>query len=375
MIKNICATYADTKQIYPRSEAVGTAQTLPTGVRHYSTCSRRSQQRAFSNTSYTRTTKKLGLIGARGYTGKELIRILNRHPHLDLAVISSRELASQPCETYTKSKINYSNLSPGDVSALTESKQVDIWVMALPNGICAPFVEAIQKTGRHDVITLDLSADYRFSRNSWVYGLPELYGTRQRYASEPARWISNPGCYATGGQLALAPLVRNGLVNASEKPVVFGVSGYSGAGTSPSRKNDLNELRDNIISYSLTGHIHENEISDKLGVLNESNAKLPWTGVAFVPHVGSWFQGIHLTVHVPLSTRISKNEIKSLYDEYYRDEPLIKVSESCPEIKDIAGNYGVEIGGFGVDKNRERVVVIATIDNLLKGAAGQAIQV
>ena len=244
-----------------------------------------SQSRAYSTNpnpplgSSNRSSDKparVALIGARGYTGQALINLLNRHPNLDLRHVSSRELAGQALQGYDKRSITYENLSPDDVRRMAERKEIDCWVMALPNGVCKPFVDAIDEAGDKDTLIVDLSADYRFDE-AWTYGLPELVD-RNKIAS--AKRISNPGCYATAGQVGLAPLVPylNGI------PTIFGVSGYSGAGTKPSPKNDVNNLTNNIIPYSLTDHIHEREMSRQLG-----------HQVGFTPHVAVWFQGIHVS--------------------------------------------------------------------------------
>jgi N-acetyl-gamma-glutamyl-phosphate reductase/acetylglutamate kinase len=222
---------------------------------------------------------KVALIGARGYTGQALIDLLNRHPNMDLRHVSSRELAGKPLQGYTKRAITYENLTPEDVRRMAEDGEIDCWVMALPNGVCGPYVEAVDQAGGEAVI-VDLSADYRFD-DGWTYGLPELV---DRAKIAHSRRISNPGCYATAAQIGIAPL----LAYLGGLPTVFGVSGYSGAGTKPSPKNDVAFLTDNIIPYSLTDHIHEREISRHLG-----------TEVAFVPHVAVWFQGIHVS-HFPL---------------------------------------------------------------------------
>jgi N-acetyl-gamma-glutamyl-phosphate reductase/acetylglutamate kinase len=147
------------------------------------------------------------------------------------------------------------------------------------------------------------------------------------------------------------------------QPTVFGVSGYSGAGTKPSPKNDVENLTGNIIPYSLTDHIHEREISSQLGV-----------DVAFVPHVAVWFQGIHHTISIPLSKTMTSREIRQVYQERYAGERLVKVIGEPPSVKAISGKHGVEIGGFGVHSSGKRVVVCATIDNLLKGAATQCLR-
>ena len=146
-------------------------------------------------------------------------------------------------------------------------------------------------------------------------------------------------------------------------PVVFGVSGYSGAGTKPSPKNDIKLFTDNIIPYSLTDHIHEREISSQLG-----------TEVAFIPHVAVWFQGIHHTINIPLAKSMTSRDIRQLYQERYAGEKLVRITGEPPLVKTISGKHGVEIGGFRVHSSGKRVAVCTTIDNLLKGAATQCLR-
>jgi len=230
------------------------------------------------------TPARVALIGARGYTGQALITLLNGHPNMDLKHVSSRELKGQKLKGYTKADITYESLSPDDVRRMAERKEIDCWVMALPNGVCRPYVDALDEAGDRDCLVVDLSADYRFD-DAWTYGLPELV---DRATIACAKRISNPGCYATAGQVGIAPL----LPFLGGQPTIFGVSGYSGAGTKPSPKNDLKNLTDNLIPYSLTDHIHEREMSRQLG-----------TPVAFIPHVAVWFQGIHVRLPAPFRLR------------------------------------------------------------------------
>lgn len=268
--------------------------------RFYATQTNPNPPLGSKNSSNTRPAR-IALIGARGYTGQALINLLNNHPNMDLRHVSSRELAGQKLKGYDKRDITYENLTPEDVRRMEEKGEIDCWVMALPNGVCKPFVDAIEQVGNNKSVIVDLSADYRFDKN-WTYGLPELVD-RSKIAR--ATRISNPGCYATAAQLGIAPLVPH----LGGQPTVFGVSGYSGAGTKPSPKNDVEKLTNNIIPYSLTDHIHEKEISSQLG-----------TSVAFIPHVAVWFQGIHVSVSLlnptalplPENQSARKKEIKRI---------------------------------------------------------------
>lgn len=307
----------------------------------------------------TNTKKaRVALIGARGFTGQNLIAMIDKHPYLELTHVSSRELRGTKLQGYSKADVIYENLQVEDIKRLEDRNEVDVWVMALPNGVCKPFVDAIESAdgGKKSKI-IDLSADYRFDKTGeWIYGLPEL---NSREAIANARKISNPGCYATAAQLALAPLVPY----IGGTPAVFGVSGYSGAGTKPSPKNDINFLSNNLVPYSLTDHIHEKEISHQLG-----------TEVAFSPHVAQWFQGITHTISIPLMEPMTSRDIRNLYQDRYQGEQLVHISGEAPLVKDVSGKHGVVIGAFAVNAKQNRVVIVATIDNLLKGASTQCLQ-
>lgn len=295
-------------------------------------------------------TARIGLIGARGHTGRELLRLIGGRDDMVLAYASSREFAGKPVADMAPEiggDLAFEALSPEDVAA----RPVDAVILALPNGASAPFVSAIPA----GTVIVDLSADYRFDDN-WVYGLPEIHG---REAIRRARRIANPGCYATAGQLAIAPL-RGRLAGSAH---VFGVSGYSGAGTTPSRKNDPDALADNLMPYALMGHIHEGEMSRHLG-----------ESVRFTPHVAQFFRGIVATVHVELAEPMDRDTLIGRFRDAYADEPLIEVVERIPEVRDGAGNPGAVIGGLAVDESGRRAVIVSALDNLLKGAAIQAMQ-
>ncbi|MEE7565836.1 N-acetyl-gamma-glutamyl-phosphate reductase, partial [Xanthomonas sp. Kuri4-3] len=233
------------------------------------------------------------------------------------------------------------------------ARGADAVILALPNGKAEPFVAALEALAP-DTVIVDLSADYRFDPG-WYYGLPEL--TRDAYAGQ--RRISNPGCYATAMQLAIAPLLRE----LAGPPQCFGVSGYSGAGTTPSDKNDPELLRDNLMPYALTQHMHEREVSAQLGV-----------PVEFMPHVAPHFRGLTLTVNLWLQQPLTLERIRVLYRQRYAGEALIEVVDEAPWVSRIAGRHGVQVGGFTLAPGNKRVVVVATLDNLLKGAATQALQ-
>lgn len=298
------------------------------------------------------TTKTIGIIGARGYTGAELITLLTAHSGFELTYVSSRELAGERLADHVDAydgDLRFEELSPDAVAAYA----ADVCVLALPNGISGAFVDAIERDCP-DTVIIDLSSDHRFD-DAWTYGQTERFRDQIKQATR----ISNPGCYATGIQLGLAPVVDFAIA----PPQAFGVSGYSGAGTKPSPKNDLEALSDNLMPYSLTGHTHEREVSRHLG-----------GQVYFTPHVAPFFRGITLTLSVQLGRPKSAEQIRARFEEAYADEPLVELVDDIPLVKDNAGEHAVRIGGISVDENGEHLVLVVTLDNLLKGAATQALQ-
>ncbi|MDE2155152.1 MAG: N-acetyl-gamma-glutamyl-phosphate reductase [Xanthomonadaceae bacterium] len=297
-------------------------------------------------------SKRIGIVGARGHTGTELIRLIAAHPALELAFVSSRELDGQRVDAHVAEYRGELRYSAPAHEALPQLG-ADVVVLALPNGKAAACVEAFDKAGVDPVI-VDLSADYRFDER-WYYGLPEL--TRDAWRGE--RRISNPGCYATAMQLSIAPL--KDLLAAP--PVCFGVSGYSGAGTTPSDKNDPEKLRDNLMPYALTGHMHEKEASRHLGV-----------PVEFMPHVAPHFRGLTVTSNLYLARKMTHEEVMQRFHGAYDREPLVNVQDEAPWVSRVAHRHHAEIGGFAVAADGKRVVIVATLDNLLKGAATQAMQ-
>ncbi|MGY0798935.1 N-acetyl-gamma-glutamyl-phosphate reductase [Lysobacter sp. A286] len=305
----------------------------------------------------TEPSIKIGIVGARGHVGVELIRLVAVHPRFELAFVCSRGLDGQRVadhgDTYT-GDLRFSAPSFEQLPTLG----ADAVVLALPNGKAASCVEAFDKAAGGDAaagpVIIDLSADYRFDED-WYYGLPEL--TRDGYQGQ--RRISNPGCYATAMQLAIAPML-----DVLDGPVqCFGVSGYSGAGTTPSDKNNPQKLRDNLMPYALTGHVHEREVAGRLG-----------HPIEFMPHVAPHFRGITITANLHLAQAFDRDEVIERYRQRYANEPLVRVLDEAPWVSAIAGAHHVEVGGFTLSDDGRRLVVVATEDNLLKGAATQALQ-
>jgi N-acetyl-gamma-glutamyl-phosphate reductase len=299
----------------------------------------------------TDVQKTVALIGARGHVGAELMRLMFAHPGFDPLLVSSREYAGQAVAAHAEG-------APGGLlfeaatAAQVAERDPDVCILALPNGLANPWVEEIAMR-RPQTVIIDVSADYRFDPG-WHYGLPELHPT-----PVGATRISNPGCYATAMQLAIAPVAA---ILASP-PHCFGVSGYSGAGTTPSPRNDPARLRDNLMPYQPTGHLHEREVSFHLP-----------TAVRFTPHVAAFFRGISMTVGMELDGSYELEAIVERYQDAYADAPLLRVSSTIPEVAANAGHHHACVGGFQLDDAGRYLVTFATLDNLLKGAATQALQ-
>ena len=294
------------------------------------------------------------VIGARGYTGAELLPLLWEHPEFELVAVGSGSVAGQPVNAHVDGmggcEMLFSEIRP----VTLEHFPADACVLALPNGFASGFVTALNNC-KPDTVVVDLSADYRFDP-SWAYGQPERFSDLLSGATR----IANPGCYATGAQLALAPI----LDQLAGVPAVFGVSGFSGAGKTPSIKNDPKVLEDNLLPYALTDHVHEQEIAHHIG-----------RGLRFLPHVAPFFRGISLTIATELEHAKTEDELLRLYREFYGGSPLVDVRAEIPEVAEVRGSHNLILGGFSVSEvNPRRIALVCVLDNLLKGAASQAVQ-
>jgi len=294
---------------------------------------------------------KVAVVGARGYVGFELIKLIDKHPLTELVAAYSREyegqLVSKIVTSFSDKQICY---CADSLQSLVD-KQLDVVFLALPNDIAAKYAQLWQEMSNKTCV-IDLSSDFRFD-DDWAYGQPETCADN----IVGQCLIANPGCYATASQLGLLPVIDmiDGIPN------IFGVSGYSGAGSKASDKNNPERLSDNLMAYKLVDHIHEREVSWVLG-----------HEVYFMPHVASFFRGIHLTISIKLNISIEVDTIENIYSKFYKKYQLINVTADIPEVKDVQNTHHVNIGGFTIKNGH--LVLCVTIDNLLKGAATQAIQ-
>ncbi len=295
---------------------------------------------------------RVGLIGGRGYVGQELLQLLDPMPEYQVVFAGSRSAAGKPVATEfagIDSELVFSDLQPETI----RSCPADAWVLAQDNGQAAGLVELLDGP---ETRIIDISADFRLDDN-WVYGIPQA-NAAQIAATQR---VANPGCYATAIQLGLLPILNR--LDATP-PVAFGVSGYSGAGRTPSEKNDPDRLQDNLLPYALAGHGHERETSHQLG-----------RDIRFTPHVASFFRGISITLSMTFAEPTDPQELARIFQTCYEPWPLVETGLAPPEIAAVRLTNRAAVGGFAVDqRDPRRVTLVSVIDNLRKGAASQAIE-
>ena len=293
------------------------------------------------------TIKKIALLGGRGHVGQELLRLIASHEIFTISSVYSSSQAGKIVDDHLYGNLLFQNLSLECIDLI----DVDAYILALPNDQSEPYVELIN-THNPDAKIIDISADHRFD-GSWEYRIPELSQSHNNSR------ISNPGCYASAMQFMLAP-INNKIVDTVN---FFGISGYSGAGASLNARNNPQNLKNNIIPYSMISHLQEKEV--------QAHADVP---VFFTPHVANFFRGILITGNFILSDKLSVKDVIELYDDFYHYKDLIQIQRTPPFISDVQNTSNVILGGFDIDFNFNRLTFCCVLDNLLKGAATQATQ-
>ncbi len=323
------------------------------------------------------TKTRVGIINVTGYAGVELARLLHGHPEIELTSVTGRSAAGQAL-----SKV-FPHLGDLDLTIETRLGEVDIAFSALPHKESAAEIIPLLDRG---IKVVDISDDFRLKEAAayldWylfthpapellpkaVYGLPEMH--RQEIAASSI--IANPGCYPTGAIIALAPAVREGLVEPGI--IIDSKSGVSGAGRGLSLTTHFSEVNDDISAYALDGHRHLPEITQELGRLS---AETPV--ITFVPHLIPMTRGILTTGYATLipgkiaTGEKGTEEIRQIYRDFYKDEPFVRITEAPPHTKHTWGSNHCLVFPT-IDLRTGRLVVISCLDNLVKGAAGQAIQ-
>jgi len=319
---------------------------------------------------------RVGIVGGTGYTGVELLRLLARHPNAELTCITSRGEAGQRVSDMFPSLRGYVDLLFTD-PAQADLKSCDVVFFATPNGIAMQQTRDLLEAG---VRVIDLAADFRIMDvavwEKWygmthacpdlvaeaVYGLPEV--NRTPIAS--ARLVANPGCYPTAVQLGFLPLLKAGVVDESSL-IADAKSGVSGAGRKAETHILFAEAGDNFKAYGVAGHRHLPEISQGLGLMCGKAVKL-----TFVPHLTPLIRGIHATLYARLTRDV---DLQQLFEQQYQSERFVDVlpSGSHPETRSVRGSNQCRIAVHR-PQGGDTVVVLSVIDNLVKGAAGQAVQ-
>jgi N-acetyl-gamma-glutamyl-phosphate reductase len=301
----------------------------------------------------------------------ELARLLAGHDQVELAGVTGRSAAGSRLGDYLPHLDRY------DLVIGSELGDVDIAFLALPHRESA--AEAVGLLSR-GIKVVDISADFRLKKASlypeWygfdhpaaglleeaVYGLPELY----RHKICQARLVANPGCYPTAAILALAPALKAGIIQ--QDIIVDAKSGVSGAGRSLGLKSHYCEASEDVSAYALEGHRHLPEMVQEMEVIFRRSLR-----ITFVPHLVPATRGILASCYAPLAREINRDQLRELYRDFYRDGPFVKICRSAPHTKQVAGsNYCMVYPDLDIRNNR--LIVISAIDNLVKGAAGQAIQ-
>ena len=323
---------------------------------------------------------RVGIIGATGYAGGELVRILSGHKDAEIKWYGSRSYIDQKYADVYRNMFQIVDAVCMDDNMEELASQVDVIFTATPQGLCASLVneDILSKTK-----IIDLSADFRLKDvkvyEEWykiehkapqfieeaVYGLCEV----NRESVKGARLVANPGCYTTCSILTAYPLAKEGLID-MDTLIIDAKSGTSGAGRGAKIQNLFCEVNENMKAYGVASHRHTPEIEEQLGYAAGKTVTL-----SFTPHLVPMNRGILATEYAKLTRDVSWEDVKAVYDKYYGNEKFIRVLDRdvCPETKWVEGSNYVDIG-FKIDPRTNRIIMMGAIDNLVKGAAGQAVQ-
>lgn len=328
---------------------------------------------------------KVAIVGASGYTGVELIRLLSSHPEVEIAAVTSEQSAGKSIAMVFPSLSGVFEKSLEQISIEGIAQNADLIFTALPHQKAMDYVPKFLDLGKK---VIDLSADFRIkdatTYGAWyeehkapellkeaVYGLPELH----REEIKNARLVANPGCYPTSAILALAPLLKKGFIDPATI-VIDSKSGVSGAGRTATQDTHFPEANEGFKAYKVAEHRHTPEIEQELSLLAGSQIT-----VSFTPHLLPVNRGILSTIYASLSSRqsavgsLDENGVVDLYREFYKNERFVRVypKGAFPNINNVRGSNFCDMG-IKLDKRTNRVVIVSAIDNLTKGASGQAVQ-
>ena len=322
--------------------------------------------------------QKIAIVGASGYTGSELARILVHHPFVEIAIITSERHAGKKFSDLHR---QFSGILDMPLSNADEvmNHDPDLIFLALPHGVS---MEYVRKWKGLKAKIIDLSGDFRLDSpatyHKWykkehtfpvgfedaVYGLPEVYEEE----IGKAKLVANPGCYPTASILSLAPLFKVGIIKAGSV-IIDAKSGMTGAGIKLSSSTHFSTANENFNAYGISNHRHTIEIEEQFKSLGKANAV-----VQFTPHLLPVDRGILATAYTEVdSNGMSREKLDRIYQDYYRDKPYVRVREELPSIKEVRASNFCDIYPFW-DERTQRVVAVAVIDNLVKGASGQAVQ-
>ncbi|WP_031556884.1 N-acetyl-gamma-glutamyl-phosphate reductase [Lachnospira multipara] len=325
---------------------------------------------------------KVGIIGATGYAGNELVRLLLGHKDVEIVWLGSRSYVDKKYSDVYRNMFKLVDAKCLDDNMEALASEVDVIFTATPQGLCASLVndDILNKTK-----IIDLSADFRLKNvniyEEWykiehkapqyideaVYGLCEINRDK---INKDTRIIANPGCYTTTSILTLYPMVKEGIID-PDTIIIDAKSGTSGAGRGAKVNNLFCEVNESMKAYGVGTHRHTPEIEEQLGyAANRDDIKL-----IFTPHLVPMNRGILVTAYANLTKEVTYDEVKAIYDKYYGDEFFIRVLEKdiCPETRWVEGSNFVDIG-FKIEPRTKRLIMMGALDNLVKGAAGQAVQ-